>query len=260
MTIIPARAARRRQAARPPVAPWYRQVALLQFACALAWLVYLVIYAEVLLRPTPAAGSVWWCMPGMSGHGPSRLAPSGWLAMWSLMLLAMTLPATLPAAQHVAANSFSRKRTRAVGIFSAVYLGTWVAFGLAADALLALLGRRHTDWLFALALAGAAAYELTPFKRRALNRCHRTLALPPSGVRGIVSVARFGWLHASGCLASCWLGMLAMLLAPSAQPFVMATMTTAMTYERLTRRPLTSVRRVATGYGALAVTFLLAGA
>jgi predicted metal-binding membrane protein len=121
---------------------------------------------------------------------------------------------------------------------------------------------RHApaDAVFALSLAAAAAYELTPVKRWALNRCHRTSPLPPSGALGVFGVARFGWLSASGCIASCWAAMLAMLLATVAQPLVMGAMTAATTYQRLTWRPLTGRRRVAIGYAALAAVFMLAAA
>lgn len=226
----------------------------------LAWLLYLAISAQRLLRPSVANASVWWCMPSMRIGHQAPVAPDAWLAMWLLMSLAMTLPATLPAAQHVATNTFCHRRTGAVAVFLTVYLCAWLAFGLAAEPLLARLRHAPADALFALALAAAAAYELTSVKRWALNRCHRTSPLPPSGLRGILGVARFGWLSASGCVASCWAAMLAMLLAPVARPLVMGTVTAAMTYQRLTRRPLTGRRRVATGYTALAAVFVLAAA
>jgi predicted metal-binding membrane protein len=113
------------------------------------------------------------------------------------------------------------------------------------------------DALFAAALAAAAGYELTPLKRRALNRCHRGAPLPPTGVRRVAAVARFGWLNASGCVASCWLAMLAASIAPVVQPLALAGFTFAMTYERLTRRPRTARRRIATSYLAIAAAFVV---
>lgn len=94
-----------------------------------------------------------------------------------------------------------------------------------------------------------------PLKRRALNRCHRGAALPPAGARRVAALARFGWLNASGCVASCWPAMLAAWIAPVAQPAALAGFALAMTYERLARRPLTARRRVATGYLAVALAF-----
>jgi predicted metal-binding membrane protein len=234
----------------------------MQATCMLSWLVYLALFLHGLLRAPEARASVWWCMPSMRLGHPAPVALEAWLPMWLLMSVAMTLPATLPAAQHVATNTFCRRRTTAAAVFLTVFLGAWLAFGLAAEPLLAPLRHTPEDAPFAaaVAVALAAGYQLTPVKRWALNRCHRTSPLPPSGARSIFGVVRFGWLSASGCIASCWAAMLAMLLAPVAQPLVMGTMTVAMTYERLTWRPLTGRRRVAIGYTALAAVFVLATA
>jgi hypothetical protein len=76
------------------------------------------------------------------------------------------------------------------------------------------------------------------------------------GVRGVAGVVRFAWINASGCIASCWLSMLAMLAAPEARPLAMVGMTVAMTYGRLTRRPLSGQKRVAAGYTGVAAALL----
>lgn len=127
-----------------------------------------------------------------------------------------------------------------------------------AELLIAALSVAPAGTLFSVVLAAAAAYELTTVKRWALNRCHRSRPLPPSGLRGVAGVARFAWISASGCVASCWLSMLAMLAAPGARPLVMVGVTVAMTYERLTRRPRSGRQRVAVGYTGVAALFALA--
>lgn len=243
-------------------APWCRQVALAQATIILAWLVYATIWVQSLGGVPEAKASIWWCMPGMSAAVPNGgsgvTVAVSWLPMWLLMSAAMTLPAVLPAAQHVAVNSFRRRRSWAVVVFFGGYLVLWLVFGIAADAALTPLRSAPAGIIFSLALAAAAAYELSPAKRWAVNRCHRTTPLPPSGLPGIASVARFGWINASGCVASCGPAMLAMLKAPAAQPLAMAGFTLAMSYGRLTRRPRTGRRRVAACYATSASLITLA--
>ncbi|HEY3959228.1 MAG TPA: DUF2182 domain-containing protein [Solirubrobacteraceae bacterium] len=180
------------------------------------------------------------------------------LPMWLLMAAAMMLPGALPAAQHVATNTFRRGRSRAVGAFIGTYLLIWIAFGVAAEMLITAVGVAPGGAVFAVVLAAAAVYELTTVKRWALNRCHRSWPLPPSGLHSVIGVARFAWISASGCVASCWASMLAMLAAAGTRPLVMVGVTVAMTYERLTRRPRSGRQRVAVGYSGVAALFLLA--
>jgi predicted metal-binding membrane protein len=165
------------------------------------------------------------------------------------------LPGEIPATQYVATNTFRRSRSSAVAIFVAVYVLLWLSCGLPATLLLGVVRGLPSGVLPAASLLVAACYELTPLKRRAVNRCHRGEALPPTGAGRVAGVARFGWRNASGCIASCWPAMLAASVLPVAQPVAMAGFTLAMTYERLTRRPLTARRRVAAGYLAIAAGF-----
>jgi predicted metal-binding membrane protein len=255
-----ARAARSPWPGSGPFRPWSSQVIALQAATVAAWGWYAVLALQSTGRPQ-AHGPVWWCMPGMtlaphSGGLTSGSVATG-LPVWLVMSTAMTVPAVLPAAQHVATNTFRRQRSRAVGVFTATYLAVWLSFVAAVVVLLAPLQTASPYPLFASALAIAAAYEMTPLKLRALNRCHRSSPLPPSGARAVAGVARFGWINASGCVASCWAAMLAMLLAPGGQLLVTVTLTAAMSYERLTRRPRRGRRRVAAAYATVAIAIVL---
>lgn len=203
---------------------------------------------------------MWWCGPGMADRAASSHPGAGLLngaAMWLMMTAAMALPGELPAAQYVATNSFVRRRSSAVAAFVLVYLAAWLSFGFAVTLLAPRSFALSTDALFASALVLAAGYELTSVKRRALARCHRGVALPPGGPRRLTAVCRFGWINASGCIASCGPAMAAALLAPIAQPLAMLAFAVAMTYERLTQRPLTARRRIASGYIAIAAGFAL---
>lgn len=250
--------------ARRLAEPWRLALSLQVQAVLLIAVVTWVVIIGLWLAPSAGSGqtsgSMWWCMPGMSPRaangGSASVWLTGWIPTWLAMTVAMALPGELPAAQYVATNTFRRNRTSAVAIFVAVYVLLWLSCGLPGSLLLAAL--RGLPGGVVVALLAAAFWELTPLKRRALNRCHRGEALPPTGARRVAGVARFGWLNASGCIASCSPAMLAACVMPVAQPLAMAGFTAAMTYERLTRRPRTARRRIAASYLAIAAVFVLA--
>jgi predicted metal-binding membrane protein len=241
---------------------WRAPAVVVQGVVLVAWIGYAAMLAAAGAPPGRAAPSAWWCMPGMtlgagtSGGNPLDAALAG-AAMWSVMVLAMTLPGAIPAVQHVAVNSLRPRQRRAAVEFLAVYLGLWLVFGLLAITGLALLPSISTEWLLALALLVATAWELTPLKRRALNRCHRSFPLPPRGVRASAAVMRFGWMNGSACIAMCWPTMLAMLLAPTARLGWAAGLTGLAIHSKLTRRPRRAARWAAALLGAAAIGVLL---
>jgi hypothetical protein len=249
--------------ARRLAAPWRLdlgvQVRLVAVLAVAAWVAGAWLWLDGSGAAASGGPSPWWCMPGMARGGTvSAGSLVAEMPTWLLMTMAMALPGELPAAQYVATNSFPRSRSSAVSVFVGVYLAAWLGCGLAVTTLASRLGGLPAGVLFATALALAAGYELTPLKRRALNRCHRGAALPAHGARRLAGVARFGWINASGCLASCSPAMLAAWLAPIPQPLAMGGFAFAMTYERLTRRPLTARRRIAWTYLLVAAGFILA--
>ena len=98
--------------------------------------------------------------------------------------------------------------------------------------------------LLAAVLGLAAAWELSPAKRWAINRCHRTSPLPPSGWRASLGTARFGFLHGGACVASCWPLMLVMAAAPSARLAWSAGLAGLGVAEKLALKPRRATRRV----------------
>jgi predicted metal-binding membrane protein len=209
------------------------------------------------------ASSAWWCMPDMApsrgGHASLYSVLHHELPTYLLMIVAMTLAGVLPAAQYVAVNSFRRKRSALLCAFFAIYLLVWLAFGTSMLSAIATAHLGPGPDALALALILAASYELAPFKRWALNRCHRTARLPPSGMRGALAVGRFGWVNTSGCVASCWASMIAMFLAGAVQPLVMVGTSAAMTYGRMARQPDRARRRIAAAYLVAAMVALSVG-
>jgi predicted metal-binding membrane protein len=236
-----------------------------------AWTALLMLLAgEALARSGTSAGPLWWCapgeMPGMTsavGRSAGRstaTAIAAGLPMWALMSSAMMLPAALPAVRHVAVNSLCWRRGRAIAEFLTVYLGIWVAYGVLVLGSLALLGRARGGGLMILALALAAAWELTQPKLRALRACHLSSPLPPSGWRASAGVARFGLRNGAACLGSCWAMMLVTAVATSGRLLWMLALTALVCVEKLANRPLRATRRTAAllaggalGAGLLAV-------
>lgn len=146
---------------------------------------------------------------------------------WTLMSTAMMLPATLPAVRHVGLNSIRRRRWWAITVYLTAYLAVWAAFGLLALLLVWAGSAAGLDdrQLVPGTLATAAAWQLTPWKRRALVACRRTVALPPTGRRADAACARFGVRQARRCVVSCWPLMLLMAVTGHTNLAPMAALT-----------------------------------
>src|SRR5262249_33671846 len=118
------------------------------------------------------------------------------------------------------------------------YLGIWLATG---TVLLAVFFATDiipfgTDRLIvAIPAYGAAIlWQLTPFKRRALWRCHRTVPLAIESWRADLCCLRVGTGAGLDCLSSCWLLMALPLLTPHNWA-LMACVQAAMVCERYQR-------------------------
>jgi predicted metal-binding membrane protein len=156
---------------------------------------------------------------------------------WTVMSIAMMVPVALPAVQHVGLNSIRPRRRRAMSLFFAVYVGTWVTFGVAAlagERLAHLTLEIDERVLLALALTAAAGWQLTRVKRRALFRCRRTVPLPPAGLRADAGCARFALQQGWRCVTSCWLLMLVMTVVEQSALLWMMALTTLIVVEELT--------------------------
>jgi predicted metal-binding membrane protein len=185
-----------------------------------------------------AAWAVLVLLPGAEGgpshahHGEAAPWFSG-LPPWLLMATAMMVPAALPAVRYVALTSLWRRRRRAVTLFVVAYLGVWGAFGVLA--LLAVNGAQGPI-LLAGVLAAAAAWELTPWKRRSLRACRLIGPLPPRGPRADAACVRAGLSYGGRCVAGCWALMLAMAVAGHTSLLLMALLTVLVTAEKLVPR------------------------
>lgn len=225
----------------------------------LAWVVIVGVHAAL---PTSAVGPE--VSPGGTAVGSViwGTAALAW-PLWIVMSIAMMVPAALPAVRHVADNSFRWRRHRAVATFLGSYVAVWAVFGVVALAGLTvwnatigpLLPRQDVPLLAALAVA--VVWQLTPWKRRHLRGCLKSIPLAPRGWKAFRSCARFGARYGGRCTGTCWAVML-----------IMATVTTghlwwsiALTAVIVAERSLAVLRRhphlvAVAGVGVLALLVL----
>ena len=157
--------------------------------------------------------------------------------MWLVMSMAMMIPVAMPALRHVAMNSMRHRRHRAMTIFGVAYLGIWLAAGLVVMSAAAILTGRGVDWqqLVVGAFAAATAWQLTPWKRRAVGSCQRVVPLPPTGLRADAACAHFGLQHARRCVVSCAPYMGVMAVVGHLNLLLMGAMSIAVAMEKFSR-------------------------
>jgi predicted metal-binding membrane protein len=227
-----------------------------------AWVTLLVLDARGAHGGGSHAG-----MSGMAGMGSeSTAAPhSAWsqadasLPSWVLMTVAMMGPAALADVRYTGLNSLRWRRRRAMAEFSAAYLSVWAAFGLVSLAAGEMMPGVPGPAALAVVLAAAAAWQLSPFKRRCLRGCHRSLPLPPYGWRADKGALWFGLRNGLYCLGTCWCLMLIMIAAPGGQLLWTAGLTAVITGERRLPRPRSATRTVATLLSFATVAALAVG-
>ena len=128
------------------------------------------------------------------------------LAMWWVMMIAMMTPSAAPlillyarATRHAQASGQLRQGAVPTAAFAAGYLLVWLAFSVAATALMWALERigalstatmgSNTAWTSAALLIAAGLYQLSPLEACLLARMPRR---PPSSCRDIGGPARPG--------------------------------------------------------------------
>lgn len=156
-------------------------------------------------------------MPANPLAAPALIAAA---VMWALMMVAMMLPSALP---MILTHARLSRGTVPAGLFALCYVAVWTAAALAAALLQQALVARGALGPMTLALGdrriagalliAAGAYQLTPLKRRCLDKCRSPLAFLMRGWRpGISGALRLGVSHGLYCLGCCWL-LMALLFA-----------------------------------------------
>lgn len=221
-------------------------------------LLRLVRQPEVLAAVAVAAAWLALLMPAHPAmdhvHGMEPATPS--MTSWLLMVVAMMGPAALSGVSHTARNSLRWRRGRAVLEYAGGYLAVWAATGVVVLTGVTAIPEAPGAAALAGVLGGAAVWQLTALKRWSLRECHRSVPLPPRGWQADRAALRFGARNGAACVGSCWCMMLAMAVAPTGHLLLTATLTVAVTAERLAQRPRRVVRlcSVALALGAVGVT------
>jgi predicted metal-binding membrane protein len=164
------------------------------------------------------AGLAWWWtadqMQGMDGGPWTALGTFGWfIGVWVAMMAAMMFPSVAPTVALYGRMTRTRVPLAPLA-FSAGYLLTWTAAGVAAFGLAVALGDLFGDTLAwdhaGRALAGgtllvAGLYELTPLKDVCLGKCRSPLGfLLGSWREGWLGGLRMGIRNGAWCVGCCW--------------------------------------------------------
>jgi len=173
-----------------------------------------------------------------------------YLGMWVAMMAAMMLPSAAPMILMFG-TVYRTKRERGgafvpTWVFVAGYLATWAAFGATAwaagdfgEALARAYPtlREFGPRLAALAMIGAALYQLTPLKQRCLSHCRSPLAFVMHHWRsGVGGALRMGAEHGVYCVGCCWvLFVLLVVVGLSSLPW-MGLITLIVSAEKLLPR------------------------
>jgi predicted metal-binding membrane protein len=217
-----------------------------------------------------AATTVYFCNSMRDGVavlcGPlaSRAAPtismSNWaasaplfMAMWSVMMVAMMLPSLMPALIDYRRRSGLLRVTRVNQLTCWVFMGyftVWIAAGVPVYLIATLLAdlsmrmesvRRHIPVANGLAVAVAGCIQLSNYKLHRLRRCqHRA---PSIGT--VRSAAWHATQHGIGLGMTCFLccfNLMAVLLASGVMNLkAMAALTAAISVERIRSIPVCTV-------------------
>jgi len=179
----------------------------------------------------------WFAVPefcGASGPWSATLVlhqPA--ILPWLLMLLAMMPPLLARPMRHLWRRSLRRRRTRAIALFTAVYIAVWLLAGVVLLAAASGL-RMVTGAGVVPAIAIALLWQATPAKQACLNRCHGLPPLATFGLPADLDCLRFGAAFGLWCVGACWALMLVPLAVDTAHVALMAVAAAVMFAERLT--------------------------
>jgi len=258
---------------------WTHPELSLAAVAAAAWLTVLTVHAATgplpivgqqlsTLRPDQGmAGHHREFNPGIAGH-ENVMSEPGWapafllsLGLWVLMATAMMLPTALPEARSISLNGKWKRRQRGPALFAIGYLAVWSAVGVLLLSAAWLIGAKATGPLaISRALALAAAWESTRWKRLCLRACHRLRSLPPDGWRADRASVREGIRNGVYCTGSCGPMMVPMALAPhSVGLSLMLFLFAVVSLEKLLTRAVDHLRLVAAVL-AIAAVIVVSGA
>ena len=163
-------------------------------------------------------GMAGMAMDGMSGADWSLEGLAVFVALWTVMMVAMMLPGATPMILIFASAQSRRERLVAIPtwIFIAGYFVVWAAAGIlvylvvqvATELAVHFVALDRAVWS-ALALGAtlvvAGIYQFTPLKRVCLRHCRSPLAFVAQHWReGRIGAFKMGIHHGLYCLGCCW--------------------------------------------------------
>ncbi len=148
------------------------------------------------------------------------------VALWTVMMVAMMFPSLLPTVWLFLAIAQSRIRfgfrPAPALIFVAGYLGAWaiVGFGVAAFNLVGKpVAHAGGSWVSGTALIGAGVYQFTRWKSFCLGHCRSLLHFFTEHWHdGMAGALRMGAQHGMYCVGCCWGLMLALIALGMVNP------------------------------------------
>ena len=225
MRIIPHQARERLRVAAP-----------LALTAGLAW-VLLALASGSLAVPVLCSSALLWSVPTPATYGSffAYVSPLDLVLSWAVMVCAMMLPTLADTIGHVRARSFPHTRLQLEALVIGGYFSVWMLSGalFLTLALTLRLAAPAGSGLFALSGALALLWQISPWKQRVLNRCHRRPILAAFAPAAHRDAFRLGVTNGASCLASCWALMLAALLAPTQHFAVMALVAVFIWAERI---------------------------
>jgi hypothetical protein len=223
----------------------------------------IVVVAGVLAAATAAWIVLVARMAGMdAGPGGDPGTLRWFTATWALMTAAMMLPAAAPGVSR-RARAQSSRAPLSTTLFVIGYASVWIVAGLAGYSLVQAIRAAHWhalawsaggSYLAGAAVAAAGLYQLTPAKRRWLERCGK-----PALTHGIGGSLLAGVEHGRCCLACCWTLMAALYALGMMSVTWTVLITVLIVAERLLPRPAI-VRGVAAALIVLGIALAAAPA
>lgn len=154
------------------------------------------------------------------GVGEMSLGLGFFLAMWTVMMVAMMFPSMAPmviAYRRMAVKN--RVPLVSTAVFTAGYIVVWAAMGLGAfllylglERLTPELGHTTKSLVIGGLLAVAGAYQLSKLKTVCLTHCRGPLAFFFHFREGMLGGFRMGAEHGLYCVGCCW-GLMLILFA-----------------------------------------------
>jgi predicted metal-binding membrane protein len=217
-----------------------------------------------------ADGMAGMVMDGMSAADWSLAGFAVFVALWTVMMVAMMLPAATPMILIFASARVRRDRRVVVPtwIFIAGYFVIWAAAGLLVYIVILagteLVGRfaslDRSIWA-PLVLGGtliiAGLYQFTPLKRACLRHCRSPLAFVAQHWReGRIGALKMGMHHGLYCLGCCWALFSVLVAAGTMSIAWMLLLTLVVFAEKLF--PQAARTSIAVGLASIALGLLIA--